>query len=219
MKKLLIFGCTSYSKLIRYTMSHFSGIEAEGYCLSAPYLNSREFDGLPVVPFERLDDLYGEGQFEVLITVGYRKMNVGREVIFRQCRNRGYQIASYIHPDAKVETQSIGQGNIIMDGTHLYPFCQIGDGNILNGLVLGHESSMGNFNFTARCTTGGLVHIGSNCFLGIGACICDNVVIADYNLIGAGAVISKNTKPSTAAVSPKARMLPNASDIMGELFK
>lgn len=218
MKKRLIFGCTPYSKFVRYIMSTVSGIETDGYCLSASYLNIEEFDERPVVSFERLNEIYGPNQFEVLITVGYRGMNVGRESIFHQCERNGYQIASYIHPEAKVETQAIGRGNIIMDGTHLYPFCQIGDGNILNGIILGHESSMGNFNFSSRCTTGGLVHIGNNCFLGIGACICDNVNIGNYNLIGAGAVISKSTKPNVAAVAPKPRLLQSSPDIIGSLF-
>lgn len=218
MKKRLIFGCTPYSKLVRYTMSTVSGIETDGYCLSASYLNLEEFDERPVVPFEKLNELYGANQFEVLITVGYRGMNVGRESIFRQCEQNGYQIASYIHPEAKIETQAIGKGNIIMDGTHMYPFSQIGDGNILNGIILGHESSMGNFNFSSRCTTGGLAHIGNNCFLGINACICDNVNIGDYNLIGAGTVVSKSTKPNMAVVAPKPRLFQSSPDIIGSLF-
>lgn len=218
MKKLLIFGCTPYSKFVRHTMSTVSGIETDGYCLSASHLNIEEFDGRPVVSFEKLNEIYGPDQFEVLITVGYREMNVGRERIFRQCEQNGYRIASYIHPEAKIETQVIGKGNIIMDGTNIYPFCRIGDGNILNGIILGHESSMGNFNFSSRCTTGGLVNIGNNCFLGIGACICDHVNIRDYNLIGAGTVISKSTKPNTVAVAPRARLLQSPPDTIGDLL-
>lgn len=219
MKKLIIFGCTPYSKLLKYTMEHEAGIIAEAYTLSARYIqDEKQFDGLQIVPFEELDQTYGKDNFQVLITVGYRDMNAGREKVFRQCEELGYEIASFIHPSVKIDADSIGCGNIIMEGSRIYPFCKIGDGNIFNGAVIGHESVVGNFNFTARCTTGGLVSIGNNCFIGIGATIGDNTSIGNYSLVGAGTTLIKSVGDHTIVVSPKVRTMKSGPDILGSLF-
>jgi len=216
---MIIFGCTPYSKLLRYIMEHEARIRTTAYCLTEQYMDQQEFDGHTVVPFERLDEIYGKNNFQVLITVGYRGMNVGREKIFHQCETLGYEIASFIHPDVKIDAEQIGRGNIIMEDSRIYPFCRIGDGNILNGTVFGHESTMGNFNFMSRCTTGGLAHIGNNCFIGIGACISDSVSVGDYCLIGAGTVISKSVGNNMLVTSPKVRTMRGDPEIIGSLFK
>lgn len=219
MKKLVIFGCTPYARLLRYTIEHDAQRPVAAYCLTRDYLTAPEFDGLPVLAFESLPQQFGADGFEVLITTGYKRMNTGREKIFRLCEENGYEIASFIHPSVKVDAEQLGRGNIIMEGSRLYPFTRLGDGNVLNGAVLGHETVMGNFNFTAKCSTGGLVQIGNNNFIGIGCCIVDNIRVGSYCLLGTATAISKNVEDHTVVMPAKNRTMQADIDAMSSLFQ
>lgn len=217
--KMVIFGTTPYAKLLRYTMKKEAGIETEAYCLTENYLNEKEFDDRPVVAFEQLDNLFGKNAFEVLLTLGYKGMNRAREHFFHECDERGYQIASFIHPSVKIDAVHIGRGNIIMEGSRVYPFSNIGDGNIFNAAVIGHENHIGNFNFTSRCCTSGLVKIGNNCFIGNGAILGDNISVGDCCIVGAGACLVKNLKANTIISPPRMRTMKADPEILGGLFK
>lgn len=218
MKKMLIFGCSPYSQYIRYVMEHDANIITDAYCMSQSYIKENEFDGRPVYPFEQLRSIYGQENFQILISVGYRNMNQEREKIFHQCDELGYEIASFIHPSVMMEAESIGRGNIIMENSMLCAFTQIGDGNILTGAGLGHHSKMGNFNFTAKCSIAGCVEIGNNCFIGIGCVINDKVKIADFNLLGSGTAITKDTRPYSLIAAAKNRIVQTDIEFMDSLF-
>lgn len=217
--KMVVFGTTPYSKLLRFTMEHEAGVETEAYCVTEEYLRESKFDDRPVVLFEQLDRLFGKNSFEVLLTIGYRGMNRGRERLFHECEERGYQIASFIHPSVKVDAERIGRGNIIMEGSRVFPFTTIGDCNIFNGAVIGHDNHIGSFNFTSNCSTSGLVSIGNNCFIGNGAVLGDSISIGDCCLIGAGACVVKSLSANTAAFAPRIRTMKSDPEAMGSLFK
>lgn len=215
---MLIFGCSPYAKYLRYVMEHDANIITDAYCMSQAYIKENEFDGRPIYPFEQLLSIYGQENFQILISVGYHNMNQGREKIFHQCDELGYEIASFIHPSVKIDAEFIGRGNIITEGSQLHPFSRLGNGNILNSMSLGHESKMGNFNFTSKCATAGCVEIGNNCFIGIGCVIDDNVRIADFNLLGSGTVVTKDTKPYSLIVAAKNHVVKADIEFMDSLF-
>lgn len=220
MKKTIILGCTVYAKLLRYTMEHDANIETDAYCLSSEYIKDPEFDGRPVIPFEMLNERYGRGNFRILIAVGYRGMNIGRERLFHQCTELDYEIASFTESTARIKTESVGRGNIILGNSCLQPFSQIGDGNLLCDTIIGHDSILGSFNYLApHSTIGGVGKIGNNCFIGIGASIGDHVSIGDYTLIGAGAVLSQSVEPNSIVAAPKMRIKQGRPELLGGLFK
>lgn len=220
MKKTIICGCTVFSRHLRYTMEHDAKIDIASYCVSSEYMKEKEFDGRPIVPFEKLNDIFGKDNFRVLITVGYRGMNTGREKVFYQCEELRYEIASFIESTARVDAEYIGRGNIILGNSCLQPFSRIGDGNLMCDALVGHGSTVENFNYLApRCTVAGLTKIGNNCFIGIGACIGDNISVGDYTLIGAGTTLTKSIDSNSVVAAPIVRVKKGRPEILGGIFK
>ena len=219
MKKVIILGITDVARILRYEMEKEAGIYTESYCLTSDYIkkyglrDSARFDDRPVVPFEHLNEIYGYGNFQVIIMVDYSNMNSDREKLFQQCDEYGYEIGSYISPNARIDYQGkgefnvrLGRGNIIFEGSRISPFTELGDGNIVVGATIEHNSKVGNFNWFARnFTTAGGVKIGNNNFFGVGASIRDGIIIGNYCLVGVGAGIEHNLEDCTLAQSTKVR--------------
>jgi len=220
MKKTIICGCTVFSRHLRYTLEHDANIKIASYCISVEYMKEQEFDGHSIVPFEELNDIFGKENFRVLITVGYRGMNEGRKKIFHQCEELGYEVASFVESTARVDAEYIGRGNIILGNSCLQPFSRIGDGNLMCDALVGHGSSVGNFNYIApRCTIAGHTRIGNNCFIGVGACVCDNISVGDYSLIGAGTTLTRSIDSNSVVAAPKVRVKEGRPEILGGIFK
>lgn len=219
MKKIIILGLTNVARILRYEMEKDAEIYTESYCLTSDYMKryglpeSARFDDRPVVPFEHLNEIYGCGNFQVIIMVGYSNMNSGREELFQKCDKYGYEIGSYISPYARIDYQGkgdctvrLGRGNIIFEGSRICPFTELGDGNIVIGATIEHNSKVGNFNWFARnFTTAGGVKIGNNNFFGVGASIRDKIIVGNYCLVGVGAGIEHNLEDCTLAQSTKVR--------------
>lgn len=220
MKKTIIFGVTNFSRLVKVSYEQDTSQKVTAYCVNRDYLGSlTKLDNIPVHPFEDLNELYGENNFEILITVGYAKMNDNRRNVFDNCHIYGYTIASFIHSTVKHELTQIQEGNIILSDCVLHPYTTIGSGNILvDGTTLGHESKVGDFNFFAGCTTGGMVSIGNNCFLGMKSIICNNCNVGDYTLLGAGTVLSKNCDCCTVVMPAANRTKKMSVEMLGTLL-
>lgn len=220
MKKMIICGCTIFSRHLCYTMEKDANIVTAAYCVSSEYMKEKEFDGRPVVLFENLNQIFGENNFQVLITVGYSTMNEGRKKLFHRCDELGYEIASFVESRATVDTERIGRGNIIIGDSCLQPFSQIGDGNLLCDALIGHGSSIGNFNYFApRCTIAGCAKVGNNCFVGINACVGNYVAVGDYSLIGAGVTLTQSIEGNSVVGAPKMRVKRGRPEILGGMLK
>lgn len=209
-KKLLIFGGGVFAKLLKTTIEADGQGPVEAFCVNEAYLESArtENPGVQVVAFEALNELYGAGGFEVLVSVGYHKMNENREKVFRACDERGYAVAEFIHSTATVHCEAMGRGNIVMENATLHYFTRLGEGNIIIAeTALGHESKIGDFCFIAGATTGGLVEIGSYSFIGMKSVVCDHIRVSHHTLVGAGTVVSADTKPYTAVMPAKNRII------------
>ena len=209
MKTLIIFGATAFSRLIKDAVEEDTGRQVAAYCVNRSYLDgTTQIDNIPVVAFEDLDSLFEKGQLEVLITVGYAKMNDSRARVFNACEERGYLIASFVHSTVRCKADEIGHGNIILADCVLHPHSTLGDGNILvNDTVIGHDTKVGSFNFMAGITTGGLSVIGDHCFLGIKSIVCNNCKVGDYTLLGAGTVLSSDSEDHTVVMPARNRTI------------
>lgn len=217
-KKLIIFGCSPFSRVLRCAIEKEADGKVEAYCMTEDYMNETSFDGLRVYPLETLDEVLGKDNFEVLNTVSYRGMNVGRERIFHLCEELGYEIASFIHPNTRVRTDKLGRGNILMENSGIGHFSEIGDGNILWGAYLSHDCVMGNFNFLTGCQSGGLVQMGNNCFVGQNSFICDGISVGNFCLIGAGTTLTRSIEDNTLVMPPQMRMTKGTPEDMGAFF-
>jgi sugar O-acyltransferase (sialic acid O-acetyltransferase NeuD family) len=195
MAQYVIFGDTSFAERIQEYITLENLDKVICFTNEEFFITRDEINGIPVVPFERLSELYDKGSFEVLICIGYTQMNQLREKIYHLCKNKGYKIGTWISKSAIIYSENIEEGNIIMPGVLLGPTCSLGKCNIMESRVcISHDSVIGNFNFiSSTATTGGFANIGDNTFIGLNATIRDGIYIDDYTLVGAASNVLFST--------------------------
>ena len=67
------------------------------------------FEGLPVVPFEEVEEHYPPSDYALFIPMTASKMNHNRRLLYETGKAKGYQFISYISSKATVLTDRIGK--------------------------------------------------------------------------------------------------------------
>lgn len=216
MAQYVIFGDSAFAERIHKYISLEKVGEVLCFTNEESFIARNEINGLPVVAFERLPELYDIKDFELLICIGYAQMNQLREKIYHMCKNKGYKIGTWISKTALIYSEDIQEGNIIMPGTLIGPTCSIGKCNVIASRVcISHDSLIGNFNFiSSAVTTGGFVNIGSNTFIGLNATIRDGITIEDYTLVGAASNILISTICEGVYAGNPAKKLENKNSLL-----
>lgn len=206
---IIIIGISEYSEYVLKCIQKDEVANVLCFAVNKEYIRISEYNGFPVVPLEDLGSLYDMKRCKVLLTLGYKQMNKGREQMYNFCKEKGYGIYTYISPRAYIdcEPENIGEGCIIMPRAGVAPCTKIGICNVINsGSGVGHTSTVGDFNwFSGKVSTAGDVTIGSRCFFGMNSLICNNVKIADETLIGVCSYVTKDTKPGLAYMGMPAK--------------
>ena len=205
MKNIIIFGTTDFGRLMKYYIEQDDHRKVVAFTVNCAYINSEEFCGLPVIPFEELKKHFSPAGFDVLIAIGNNKMNNIRKSVFAAVKKSGYNVASFFHSSSSIHSKDIGEGNIILESCLVYPYSKIGCGNLLwDHILISHDCIVGDFNtFSSYADLCGYVHIGNNGYFGKHCILHDEVIIADYTLVGAAAYVKNNTKPYGVVVPPR----------------
>ncbi len=214
MREVVIYGLGSIAELAKFYFDNDSDYKVVAFTVEKSYHDKSEFQGLPVVTFEELEDEYPPSKYLLFIAVSYTNMNELREAKYLEGKQRGYTFANYISSKATVWTNKIGDNNFILEDNTIQPFTTIGNNNtIWSGNHIGHHGSIGNNNFiSSHVVISGMVHIKNNCFLGVNSTLRNNITIADKTLIGAGAVILKNTGYKEVYATRQTELFPKTSD-------
>lgn len=209
-RPLVIFGAGSFASLAAHCLTRDAGRRILGFTVDAAYCQAPDHEGLPLLPFETLVDRAPPGDCELLVPLGYLRMNGLREERCAAGEAMGYRLASYVSRFARVWPDSpVGDHVLIFENAVLQSLVRIGRNVIIRaGANIGHHSSVGDHSFIASgVVTGGNVSIGCNCFIGLGAVVRDGVRIADRCFIGAGAVVLADTEPEGVYVGSPARRI------------
>ena len=211
MKKIIIYGVSDFARQLKYYLDRDRTYQIVGFCQDDGYNSVESYEGLPVYSFTEAKKFT---EVEFLIAVGYSKMNKNREAIYNRLKKSGCRIASYIHPTAVVQSNSIGEGNIILENTVVEPFAKIGHGNLIwYNVSVAHGNIIGNFNNIAgNASLCGNVIVHNNCFIGNNACVKEGVTVSDYTLIGAQVYMPHDTKEGEVYKAPKGVLLKGKSD-------
>jgi sugar O-acyltransferase (sialic acid O-acetyltransferase NeuD family) len=215
LKPLVIFGLGDIAQIAAYYFSIDSEREVVAFTVDAAYKNSDSFEGKPVIAFEDLHTTYPPSQFDMFIALSYSKMNKIREEKYFQAKSKGYQLVSYISSKCSYMSQyECGDNCFIFEDNTIQPFVKIGNNVTLwSGNHIGHHSTIHDHNFiSSHVVISGHCEIKSNCFIGVNASIHNNITIAAENLIGAGAIISRNTGDKDVYVPAPSNKIDKKSD-------
>ena len=205
-KKLVIFGDSALAEIAYEYFTHDSAYEVVAFTVTQDYLSRTSLFGMPIVPFETVDEAFGPGDHDMFVALSYGRMNRNRERFYGEAKAKGYELASYVSSNAFVwKNVPLGDNVFIFEDNVVQPFVRVGANVILwSGNHIGHHSVILDHCFVAsHVVVSGFCSIGRNCFLGVNSTINNNLVIANYNLIGSGCVIAKNTKEGEVFRCPR----------------
>lgn len=195
-KKLVIIGDSAFAE-VAYQYFHFdSDFEVIGFSVEKNFITRKSLFGLPIVPFENLEEHYDPKETHFYAALVYSSLNRLRTRFYLEAKSRGYAPASYISSRAFIwPNVVIGEHVFIFEDNTIQPFVTIGDNCVLwSGNHIGHHSTIGKNCFVAsHAVISGFCKIGENTFIGVNATISNNVSIGADNWIGLGVTIAKNT--------------------------
>lgn len=195
-KKLLIIGDSAFAEVAYECFAHDSDYEVVGFSVESAYLQKQELFGLPVVPFERIEEYFDPQQVSFYSALVYTQLNRLRTRLYESAKAKGYRPASYISSRAFVwHNVAIGEHCFIFEDNTIQPFVRIGNNVVLwSGNHIGHHSVVRDNCFIAsHAVISGFCDIGQNTFIGVNATLANNVTIGDDNWIGIGVTIVHDT--------------------------
>ena len=204
--KLIIIGNTSNAKLAHYYFTEDSEYEVIAFSVNQDYISESNFCGLPVVPFEDLETKFPSDQYYVFVAVGYKDMNDVRAELYNEVKTKGYKLPNYISSKCTfLSKEPIGDNNLILEDNTIQPFVKIGSNNVLwSGNHIGHDAVIEDHCFiTSHVVVSGFTKIENNSFIGVNVSLRDDITIAKYTLIGAGASIMNNTTEYGVYLAPR----------------
>ena len=194
MADVVIFGAAMSAQVVHAFLNKDSDHRVVGFTVHAAYATSDRFEGLPLVPWERLEEAFPPTQVQLLGPIGYRGLNEFRRDRYLEGKARGYRFASFVHPSCIVYTKEIGEHCFILPGTTIEPYVTIGNNVIIwSGSHLGHHCVVGDYCFfSGQVLVAGAARIGERCFVGFNAAVAPGLSIGDGCFLSAGTIVVKN---------------------------
>lgn len=205
MDKVVIFGVGQIAELAYFYLTNDSSHKIIAFTVDKEYLAKVKFKGLPVVPFEDIENIYAPEEAKLFMPISYKKVNKIRADRYLKAKEKGYSFISYISPRSTYYNTPVGENCFIFENNVIQPFTEIGNNVIMwSGNHLGHHSKIGDHCFIAShvVVSGGVV-IKPYCFIGVNATIRDNITVGAESVVGAGSLILQNVAPRSV-ISPGA---------------
>lgn len=216
MSKIILFGTGDIAQIAKYYFDTDSKHEIVAITVDDKFRNGQtSFENKPLVPFETIEKKYSPKEYKMFIALSYAKMNTVREQKYFEAKEKGYELVSYVSSKCSYLSQfEHGDNCFIFEDNTIQPYVRIGNNvTIWSGNHIGHHSKIEEHNFiSSHVVISGHCTIKPNSFLGVNATLAHNVTIARKTLVGAGAVIAKDTEEKGVYVAPRSVKLNKASD-------
>jgi sugar O-acyltransferase (sialic acid O-acetyltransferase NeuD family) len=197
MGKIVVFGVSQWAELAHFYLTHDSPHDVVAFTLDRTYIESAEYKGLPVVPFDEVERHFPPNEFQMFIPISFKKMNHVRAAKYHDAKERGYALVSYVSSRATIFPGfECGDNCFILEDNTIQPFVKIGNDVVMwSGNHIGHHSTIGDHvMITSHVVICGACTIEDYCFLGVNATVRDETVIAHDTLVGMGVTLLADTQ-------------------------
>jgi len=215
MAKLVIFGAGDIARLAHHYFTHDSPHEVAAFVVDRAFRQGDAFQGLPLIDAEDVTDRFPPSGYDMFVAMSYAKMNAVRAEKYATMKAAGYRLVSYVSSRCSYLSQTPpGDNCFILEDNTVQPFVTIGNNVTLwSGNHIGHDVTIEDHCFiTSHVVVSGWVRIGTRSFIGVNATLRNSITIAAETLIGAGAIIMKNTRPKQVYMPERAKLFPKSSD-------
>jgi sugar O-acyltransferase (sialic acid O-acetyltransferase NeuD family) len=212
--QIIVFGAGSFAEIAHYYFLKDGRYKVAGFTVDKKYLKDEKMLGLPVVPFEDIEKIFPSTDYDMFVALGYSGLNKIRAAKYYESKGKGYKLISFISSDAICHTNKIGDNCFIFENNVLQPFVKIGSNVIIwSGNHIGHHSTIEDHCFiSSHVVISGDVQVGEYSFLGVNSTIRNGIKIARETVIGAGALILKDSIEKAVYAGSPARLSKIRSD-------
>ncbi len=196
MREIVIFGAKEVAEIAHYYFINDAALRVAAFTVDAKYLDQSSFKNLPVVPFEEVEKLFPPSKYDMFVAIGFQKVNQVRAAKVLAAEAKGYRLVNYVSSRASVwPGLTVGPNTLIMERTIIQPSVEIGrDVIIWAASKIGFHARIGDHCWITCAVIGTDVSVGDCSFVGINATIGPHVSVGKSCVIGAGALILKDTK-------------------------
>ena len=213
-RPLVLVGAGEFAQIACEYFQHDSDYDVVAFSVESDHLAQPTLAERPVVAYETLAAHYPPEEVDLFVAIPASQLNRLRTRFYQDARQRGYRLATYVSSRAFVwRNAEVGENSFIFEGNVIQPFVRIGNNCILwSGNHIGHRTVVqDNVFVSSHAVVSGYCDIGAGSFVGVNSTFNDHVKIARDNVIGAGALVTRDTEPGRVYVGSPARAVPDRS--------
>jgi sugar O-acyltransferase (sialic acid O-acetyltransferase NeuD family) len=215
MKPLVIFGTGDIARLAHSYFTRDAKREVAAFTVDRAFRHEDRYLGRPLVDFEEVEGRFPPASFDGFVALSYRDMNRLRAAKYAAMKAKGFSLASYVSSRCSWLTdEPCGDNCFVLEDNTVQPFVRIGsDVTLWSGNHIGHDSVVEDHCFiSSHVVVSGHVRIGRGCFLGVNATLRNGITLAPETLVGAGALIMKDTSEKGVYMAARAELFKKRSD-------
>lgn len=217
--RIVIVGAGEQGEIAWEYFTHDSPHEVVAFSVERAYMDGDSgYEGTPVVALEELAERYPPSEYKAFVALSSHQLNRVRARLYRRVKEMGYTCASYVSSRAFVwHNVKVGENCMIFEDNVLQHHVEVGDDVVLwSGNHVGHRTRIGDHCFvSSHCVISGYCEIGDYSFLGVNSCFGDNLKVARDNVVGAGAVVVKDTEARRVYVGNPAKPIKDSFETFG----
>jgi sugar O-acyltransferase (sialic acid O-acetyltransferase NeuD family) len=213
--KLVIFGAGDIARLAHFYFSTDSKHEVVAFAVDPEFRTAETFLDLPLLTIDDVPRAYPPADHKMFVALSYAQVNRLRAAKYAQMKALGYELVSYISSRCTyLATDPPGDNCFILEDNTVQPFVTIGnDVTLWSGNHIGHDATIEDHCFvTSHVVISGYVRVGARSFLGVNATLRNSITIGAQTLIGAGAIIMKDTAAKSVYLPERAKLFQKTSD-------
>ncbi len=206
-RKIILAGNAITAEILAGYLSADADYEPVALCVDAAFVDKGTVNDLPCVATSDLPDRFDPSDHGIVMAIGYDDLNQVRERMFDTLRSAGFMIKSWVHPGAHVHNpDAIGEGSVVLPGAVVEPGASVGANTMIwSNVTIGHHATVEDHCWIAAGTVlAGSARVGRNSFVGVNATVVNEKSVGAYNIVGAGALISRDTADNSVHLARSA---------------
>lgn len=215
MKKILLAGNAITADILLTYLRQDARYEVASLTVDDEFVAQGSVAECRTVGLSEVVSAFAPDTHRVIMAMGYNDLNRTREAMFTRLKAMGYSLETYIHPDARVHTQHpIGEGSVVLPGAVIEPQARVGANTMVwSNVTLAHHSSVDDHCWVAAGTVvSGQAKVLHHTFLGVACTVVNAVTVGEFNIVGAGALITRDTKAHSVHLARSAEALRYSSE-------
>ncbi len=215
-KELVVYGAGETAEIVADYFQVDSSYNVVAFTVDKEYFEVPIINGIKVVPFEDVQDLYPPTKYEIFVAASFSRLNRVRTEMYLKAKEKGYKCANYISSKAFVwHNANLGENVFVFENNVIQYKVEIGNNVILwSGNHIGHQTKIeDNCFISSHVVISGFCRIGENSFLGVNSSFNDGIDFKKDCVTGNGTVIVQNTEPGKIYVGNPGKAIKSSYEV------